>query len=259
MSTLVSRITDLVVAVRNKFNALTADIALRRIQDVNNYYAATDFIDNNAAQSIWQGIVIGSGGSANGVATQNRVSRHPGTITIRNGTAANSGYAFRTQIGNIMTSANMEMNFIFKLPSTTASGYNTNIIFRMGFFDSISTAESTDQIAFFKDAGSLDLYGRVVNNGSVVNTSALYTLVPETWYSLKLKIGSAGTSATFAIYDDDGNQLGTGTISSGLPIGGARSYGCGMFAIHTTETTGRDLVEPDFMDLYIPNLGRGVA
>jgi hypothetical protein len=240
-----------------KFPDGSIQISASKIQDYKNIYERTDFLDNAATQYIWAGTAIGTGGTGNGVPTTNRTAAHQGTVLLRNGTAVNTGFTYRSQISNIATSPGLEFNAIFNLASTTASGYNTNTVFRLGFFDSISNTESTDQIAIYKAAGSLDLIGRVVNNGTVSDTAALGTMTALTWYRVNVKVNSAGTGATFTMFDDFGNVIGSATISSGLPTGGSRLYGSGVVLYHTTETTSRDLMELDFMDLTIPQIGRG--
>lgn len=231
-----------------------------RVVDINNYYVSTDFLDNSGTQAIWLGTNIGSGSSASIAPTAARTTKHPGTIMVKNGTAVNTGWAFRTQVANsLLTTANMEMNFVFKLAPTIVSGYATNLVLRFGFLDSITATESTDAIGLAKEAGSLNLIGRAVSNGSVTDTSNIYTMVEQTWYQGKIKVGSDGTSCAFSLYDDGGTLLGSQTLTSGLPIGAARLFGSGFVIYHTTLTTSQDMVEMDFMDLYLPNLGRGIA
>ena len=229
-----------------------------RVQDVNNFYYANDFLDmNTGAIGIWQGTGIGSGGSGLNVPNASRTAKHPGVTLLKNGTSANTGYLLRSNNINIVTTPNQEMNFIFNMIATAASGYNTNTVLRMGFMDSSTAAESTDGIVLCKDAGSNDIFGKVISNGSATSTSTLATLAAETWYHGKIKVDSAGTAVTFTVYDEAGTSLGSATISSGLPTGASRLYGTGVALWHSTETTSRDLLYLDFMDIYMPGLARG--
>jgi hypothetical protein len=203
----------------------------------------TDFLGPAGAATIeaaqgWDFAIIASGTQAK-IAGE---SNHPGILRVSSSTTTNSGgycvleaTAFRITGGEIF-----EVIFQHRV----ASGTNTTL--RMGFLDTVTSADATDGIYFETASSSLALVGKTSQGSTRSTTPTIYTLTVNVWYRAKIIVNSNATSVTFYLYDDSGSLLGSQSLSTNIPTGVSQQTGCG-FVVTNVGTTAVLLAYFDWM------------
>lgn len=206
----------------------------------------SDFLTANSAQNFPVAFTgIGSGT----MARQAQPARnHPGVVSMGSAAGADSGahqYYFSAQ--NITVLGGGEQTTWIFSPRVAS---NTNTTIRMGFIDTTTVADCVDGCYFEIQPGSLNILAKTSSNSSRTTSSALCTLVVNTWYRVVVTVSPTATSVLFEVFlSDTGKLLGSTTITSNIPTGSGRETGCG--AIATNSAGGSvHLAHLDYSELW---------
>jgi len=174
---------------------------------------------------------------------------HPGIVRMLSSTTTNGGYRFQTANG-ALTSA--PSNIRLK-GGEVFNGvvYHNNIsttTVRIGFHDSITSADAVDGCYFEIPASTGAVVGKCSNSSTRTTTASSYTISTATWYSYRITMNSSATLATFEIFNSAGTSLFTtnNTVASNIPTASGRETGVGIVATESS-TTATDMVNLDYM------------
>ena len=251
MATLVSRITDLAGAIRDKFNLLSGQISGRKL-----FWLQCDFpLQNNTSVAPFLGTAFG-GGSVSTLADPALMLKHPGVILIRSSATANSGYRILTSNNAIVLQGNEESNTIFNSSFVSSTG---NMVF--GFTDAVGGVAAATNGAFIQVVatsigGPAVVTGKNYSSGLTSNTATTGSLTAGEWYHARIKVNSDATLVTFSIYKNDGTFVWSDTLSTNIPKTAARSVAGGTLAWDSSGGNN-DIVALDYLDVLMPALQRG--
>jgi len=204
-----------------------------------------DFLDYTTGEIItpWEldAVSSGTGTVIPGLPT------HPGILGLNSSTSANSGMRILTR-NNSFSLAGGEDCIISLRPGALAG-----TLIRFGYHDASSTPNVVDgcYIEMFQ-VGGIDgvIDGKTSSNSVRSTTGTNYTLITNTWYTLRVKLNSDATRVDFYLYDATGSQLWTDFLTTNIPTGIGRETGQGML-IYNTGTTALLLSDVDYMYLWV--------
>lgn len=202
-------------------------------------YYATDFL--TPAQGTWgefSQAVISSGTVA---ATSVLDGNHPGVILLSSSTTTNSGARIGTDNAGFVIGGGERFDIVFRTPSAF-----TNTLVRMGLHDSTSSNAPVDG-AWIEFSGSGACTGNTSNASTASATSTIATLSVDTWYHATVIVNSAASSIAFTIYAENGNQLGTQSLTTNIP-GSTALLGARVVATNSG-TTSVALLRVDYMSV----------
>lgn len=204
---------------------------------------ATDFTTGggqNAGLPTWVITAINSGTSpVSNVGNPN----HPGIISLKSSTTANSGYGFTTAATAFLLAGGEATELIF----VVASGLSTTTC-KFGFMNTYTITAPVD--GAWINIANLVLDGRTSSNSTSSTTGTTYTLTANTWYRMKIVINSDATRVDYYLYAENGTQLWTNNLTTNIPTTTGRDVGHGVIATDAG-TTATALMSLDFMNLYI--------
>jgi hypothetical protein len=200
----------------------------------------TDFLGPAGAATVeaswpWDFAVISSG-------TQSKIAaeaNHPGILRITSSTTTNSGGYVISDVSSILLAGGEVTEIVFRIIDLTT------LTVRMGFHDTVTSSDATDG-AYIEILSTGVATGKTANNGSRTTSATIATLSINTWYRAKIEINDAATSATFTIFDANGNQLGQQTNSANMPTGAGRNCGNGLIATKSG-TVAQACIDIDFI------------
>ena len=203
-------------------------------------YLRTDFLFGSGGTLSstflpWIGSAISSGTSAAITATSN----HVGQVSVSSASGANSGYTY--QIGSlaIFNRPGDFSKFVWR-PQNTNAGVREYL----GFLDTgTSVTDPTDGVCLFRSNNIV--YGKVLNNSTLYQTSTSVNVESNTWYYGDMTILS-DSSVFFRLLAEDGSTLWTNTLSCSVAV--TRGTGHGTHAYYTNAAASV-LSNYDFMDL----------
>jgi len=204
----------------------------------------TDWLEYSAGLADpWRLLNIASGTHLYGI--HGISPNHPGHLTIRSSTTANSGARALIYPTQIMLGGSENTDFILYI-FTTAS---TTI--RLGFHNTSTHADARDGCYIeMAQVGGVDgvIVGKTANNSVRSTTGTNYTLAIDTWYRLRVALNSDATLVTFTLFAENGTQLWQDTLATNIPT--ARTTGHGIVATNSG-TTQLYLVHIDYQNLAI--------
>jgi len=203
-------------------------------------YLRTDFLFGSGGTLSstflpWIGSAISSGTSAAITATSN----HVGQVSVSSASGANSGYTY--QIGSlaIFNRPGDFSKFVWR-PQNTNAGVREYL----GFLDTgTSVTDPTDGVCLFRSNNIV--YGKVLNNSTLYQTSTSVNVESNTWYYGDMTILS-DSSVFFRLLAEDGSTLWTNTLSCSVAV--TRGTGHGTHAFYTNAAASV-LSNYDFMDI----------
>lgn len=211
----------------------------------------TDFTQTNTVQKSFLMAIIGTGASFTTAAVAGALgANHPGVVQWRSGTTANSGVQCSTLLTAFRLGGGEQWDVYFRTAPVL-----TTVTFRSGALDSITSAAPVDGV-YFQMALNGDIIGVARNNSVQSATPTIATLAASTWYHGRITLNAAGTSATFAVYNEAGTLLGTQSLATNIPTAAGRELG--WLSIMTS--SGTVAIELGHMDAQkLSNPGRVVA
>jgi hypothetical protein len=241
----------LAIAVQNN-DATHGDNALYSVDPRRSPIVDTDFITTNTVNGPYQITAISAGtfntAPVAGVVTAN----HPGVVRLVSSTTANSGVmvmAGQTGVAAgalVLLSGGEQFDIVFRTPAAL-----TNLTYRIGFLDTITSAVPTDGV-FLEMPATGAIIGRTLNNTAGNNSATLATLAVNTWYHARIIINAAAASADFFIYSDAGALLGTANIGgANIPVVSGRELGIGG-VFTSAGVAAADIVSLDYMSASFP-------
>lgn len=213
---------------------------------------STDFLANTAADQSPFIATAFSSGSFSFVATPALVLGHPGIMVMRSSATANSGVRINTSGDMIVLEGGEVFDGIFY-----NAFWNSDITVRIGFWDGTTIATLAD-CAMFEitgNSGPANAIGVNSTNTAQSSTTSSYSLSAATWYHVRITLNSNATLVTYQIFDMSGALLWSDTLSTNIPTTG-RAVGVGIFA-WSSGTTGRELIQVDFIQFYRTGYVRG--
>lgn len=165
---------------------------------------------------------------------------HPGTITIRSGSAANSGYYFIAANNNLILGGKEQADFVFK----TSPAWGNRPI-KLGFQDSITIAPPTDG-AYLNFTSGRYLNGVTRKAGVQSTTGTGHNTSANTWYRGRIIVNEDATLVTFLLYTAAGQQLWTDTLATNIPTA---PTGFGVVAYYTLADEGTVIITMDLAQL----------
>ena len=215
------------------------------VSGINNVTYQWEFLATATAADAWLGAAI-SGGNNSGTAPLGTPSMnansHPGVLTLRSSTTANSGYRYLTGI------LRSYMDSKFACISATAE-YSTTVAL-MGFFNTTDSSEPSNGIYFRLSGTSLQA---ICRTSDVTTSVTLGTIEQFTFYHYQIVTDEG--SSIFTVTNDAGTVLFTTTISTNVPD--VVSLQCGVVAWDTAGGSATHVMYPDYLRLELKNLGRG--
>ena len=180
----------------------------------------SDFIQTVAPHGPYTQTLISAGTSA-ASATGIPTTSHPGCWSIASSTTANSGGALTTALAQMLLGGGEQFDCVFKTPAAF-----TSITTRLGFLDTITTADAVDGCYIEIPATGVAV-GKTSSNSVRTTSATIATLAVNTWYHGRVKLNAAATGVDITIFDDTGTQLGTVNITTNIPTGAGRETGAG--------------------------------
>jgi hypothetical protein len=179
---------------------------------------------------------------------------HPGVLTLKSSSSANSGVAFgnaNAATSSIRIQGGEEFTTIFRLDRLT------DVTFNLGFHDKTSASGPVDAVCLSVAPTTGVATGQAISNSSATNTASTYTLALSTWYRLVIKVNDDATAATFYLYDSATESLvWTDSVASNLPTDAGSELGCLITCIHSG-SSALDLISVDYYRLrYNGSLNR---
>lgn len=203
---------------------------------------ANDFIGLTTGAGTAYMPFVGAAVSAGTIAAPNAglVTRsHPGVVRFRSSTTANSGYTVGASNTLLLLGGGEIFECIFNIATLT------NGTFRIGFIDTITSADCVDG-CYFEISASGAVVAKTANNNNRTPSSTLFTAATGTWYRARVSLNTAATEASFAVTNDAGTLLGSTTITSNIPTAVGRETGAGIIATNSG-TVATDLLHLDYM------------
>lgn len=205
------------------------DISLRDLLlEVNNYYliAQNDF--ESGVISPWSTADSGIGAAVTAVTPTDKLSVGVVQCSTGSNSTGYSGICFTANV-SMFTASGGELISITKLMIPTLSTATQRFMLRVGFGDSITSADHTDSCGYFEYTDNVNSGQWVIataNNGTRTKTNSTVTVPANAWIYLKTVTNSAGTLTEF--YVD--NTL-VGSISTNIPNTLARAFDYTCFII----------------------------
>jgi hypothetical protein len=165
---------------------------------------------------------------------------HEGVVAFKGGSSTGGGYNCETDPKSFKGLAGYAYETVI-----TNDTISSNTVERYGFFDNQpGTAVS--------NGAWIDVTNGVAkamtSNGGTQTTGSTYTMATATWYRVRVSINSAGTVATFQIWDDTtGASLLNTTISTNIPAG---ATGAGDAAVLNTTGASTNIIGDDYQALW---------
>lgn len=155
---------------------------------------------------------------------------HPGYLTIACGTNANSGGYIYPNNNAIIIAGGEVYESIFRVDQST------NLIGRLGMFDTVNQTAPTDGI--WIDIAATTLSGKCAKSGGATTTTGTTTtLSVGTWYRCKITVSSDTNTVTFYLYSESGTLLWSDTVTADIPVTN-RLPAAKVVAVKTTSSGG---------------------
>lgn len=205
------------------------DISLRDLLlEVNNYYliAQNDF--ESGVISPWSTANSGIGAAVTAVTPTDKLSVGVVQCSTGSNSTGYSGIHFTAGVSMFIASGG-ELISITKLMIPTLSTATQRFGLRVGFGDSITSADHTDSCGYFEYTDNVNSGQWVIataNNGTRTKTNSTVTVPANAWIYLKTVTNSAGTLTEFYV-----NNTLVGSISTNIPNTLARAFGYTCFII----------------------------
>jgi hypothetical protein len=176
----------------------------------------------------WDFAVIASGTQAKIAG----VANHPGILRISSSTTTNSGGYLVMEATSFLLAGGETAEFIFQ--HKVASGTNTTV--RMGFLDTVTSADATDGAYVEVASGSLNATCKTANNGTRTTSATVAALSIDTWYRVQVRVNPDATSVTCEIFNEAGTSLGSQANTTNIPTAAGRGTGHGFVATNVGTT-----------------------
>lgn len=175
-------------------------------------------------------------------------AQHPGCITLKSATTANSGYYVYSDIISLLLAGGEVFECIFKTPAVISASTKM----RIGFADSTVAATAPIDGAYF-DITSNTLTAKTASNSVVTTSPSSFTLVVATWYRARITIESA-SSALFEIFADNSEVvLFSQRLTSNIPTASGRNTGVVIIATNSGKVA-TFMITLDYISLEIARL-----
>lgn len=202
-----------------------------------DWWAETVFGNSNAAASdFFAGAAISSGTNNTAIPTGAMTGKMPFGVFLRSSTTANGGYRYQTSQAVGMYFGTQAQKFRAVITPRTSMA---NTMYRIGWHDSVTSADATDGVYFEVNAGTIT--AKTANNSTRTANATTAAMVADRRYILEIDVNAAGNSARFRVWEDDNETpILDVTNTANIPTTSARSCGAGLVATEST-TTANDL------------------
>lgn len=205
------------------------DVSLRDLLlELYNYYLIADNDFESGVLSPWATTNLGTGAAVAAVTPTDNSS--VGVVQCSTGSSSTgySGIRFTANVSMFIASGG-ELISITKLMIPTLSTATQRFRLRVGFGDSITSADHTDSCGYFEYTDNVNSGQWVIataNNGTRTKTNSTVTVPANAWIYLKTVTNSAGTLTEFYV-----NNTLVGSISTNIPNTLARAFDYTCFII----------------------------
>jgi hypothetical protein len=269
MATLVARVSDLVVAIRDKFNAIAprllpvggtaGQIPTKTVEGVEwadapsggaslpirvrSVVLFADIFEGSTADGFTPTSNAGSFTNSLATVTNTILGQRYGVTMLLSGSAANSGYSYAAVGSNKFLSNGGE---IFRAAVYVPAATLADSSFRVGFNTQWNNTDTNNETVIKVVAGAVT--GRTNDNGTTT-VATVGTLAGDTWYILELVFNVDATSVACNIRAANFDLLATATMSSNISKTTRRNVG-----VSTSSTTAgaKSIVALDYIYAEIP-------
>ncbi len=186
------------------------------------------FAHSNAVQGPFLGTAISTGTNSTAPAAAGMFGYNPFGVLLRSSTTANSGW--RYQPGTLTNDYFGVQSHKFRARIQPVTAHTNNTI-RLGYLDTITSADATDGAYFEIVAGTA--VAKTANNSARTAQGSL-ALTINTVYTFEIDVNAAGTSARFRIWQGTNTAaVFDQTIATNIPTTSARAFGVGIVATNS--------------------------
>lgn len=202
-----------------------------------DFWESNHFGSNGAAaQNLFAGAAISSGTNNTAIPVAAVLGYNPNGVFIRSGTTANGGYRYLTSSLVSMRFGSVAWKFRGHYLARTSF---TNVLLRLGFHDTSTSADATDG-AYFELNGAV-CSAKTANNSTRTTNATTVTLTLNTFYTFDIEANAAGTSVRFRVYEGlNATPILDVTNTTNIPTAAGREFGVGCVATEST-TTATDI------------------
>lgn len=196
------------------------------------------------------GVAITSGTSAV-IANGERPNATIGVVSLLSTTAANTGYTYLNGATTFLLNGSEQFKTHFYVLADTTGN---NSVTRLGFLDTASAADQVDGAYLEQTSNVTGVYivAKQAKN-SVRNTSAMTTLVANSWYYGKITVSPDTSSINYLVFNNTGTVVMNETLTgqTTIPNTPGRQTGSGIQAYRLTAGTARAIVQVDYIHTEI--------
>lgn len=205
------------------------DVSLRDLvlEIMNNYLIAQNDFESGVL-SPWSATNSGAGAAVAIITPPDTAA--VGVVQCSTGTTATgySGLRYNATV-SMFTGADGELVSITKMRIPTLSTATQRFSLRIGFGDSLTSADHTDSCGYFEYSDNVNSGRWVIataNNGTRTKTNTTATVPANAWIYLKTVTNTTGTLTEFYV-----NDILVGSISTNIPNTSARAFDYTCFII----------------------------
>ena len=213
---------------------------------LHDFWTDVLFSSNSSVVHPFLGVAVNAG--TNTASVTLNAGYLPYGMLLKSSTTANSGWRYQTSSISGDFFGVQKRKFRGKTMWRTAF---TGTTLRIGFHDTNTSADAVDGAYFEVNAAVAS--AKTAANSVRTAAGTTFTLSLDVVYTFDIDVNAAGTSARFRIYADVSEvPVFDQTITTNIPTGTARTFGCGLVA------TNSGVAVVDLLSVFYMGFGSGL-